>query len=387
MSELTNASDRRGKLLWQLLNTASALALIGTMAAIPDAKAAQDEDQPIVWVELGGSLQRLNTSEENYTPPFILQTPRPSPETVDPLSVGHLPKSSFGEEGKITFQPENSSWIFSAAAQFGRSGAHQHLHQQSHSTGPLAPIPTPSASPMYQHVFQFIDAGKTSSESHTIVDFQAGSDVGLGMFGAGSSSVFNAGVRFAQFNANSATSFGSDPDAKIILGYFVEFPGLTIPFIKSANYHINTASASASRSFHGIGPTLSWNASTPVVGHSRDGEIALDWGANAAILFGRQRADVHHQSTARYHHGKYYNAPVTPTYPDPGTDRHRSRTVIVPNVGGFAGFTFRLQDFKVSAGYRADFFFGAMDGGVDTAKKENVGFYGPFASVSVGLGG
>ncbi len=60
---------------------------------------------------------------------------------------------------------------------------------------------------------------------------------------------------------------------------------------------------------------------------------------------------------------------------------------MVPNVGGFAGFTFRLQDFKVSAGYRADFFFGAMDGGVDTAKKENVGFYGPFATVSVGLGG
>jgi|HubBroStandDraft_2_1064218.scaffolds.fasta_scaffold44336_3 hypothetical protein len=46
-----------------------------------------------------------------------------------------------------------------------------------------------------------------------------------------------------------------------------------------------------------------------------------------------------------------------------------------------------LQNFKVSAGYRADFFFGAMDGGLDTAKKENVGFYGPFATISVGLGG
>jgi hypothetical protein len=37
--------------------------------------------------------------------------------------------------------------------------------------------------------------------------------------------------------------------------------------------------------------------------------------------------------------------------------------------------------------YRADFFFGAMDGGIDTAKKENVGFYGPFATISIGLGG
>jgi hypothetical protein len=28
-----------------------------------------------------------------------------------------------------------------------------------------------------------------------------------------------------------------------------------------------------------------------------------------------------------------------------------------------------------------------MDGGIDTAKMENVGFYGPFASVSVEIGG
>lgn len=30
---------------------------------------------------------------------------------------------------------------------------------------------------------------------------------------------------------------------------------------------------------------------------------------------------------------------------------------------------------------------GVMDGGIDTAKSENVGFYGPFASVSAGIGG
>ena len=32
-------------------------------------------------------------------------------------------------------------------------------------------------------------------------------------------------------------------------------------------------------------------------------------------------------------------------------------------------------------------FFGAMDGGFDAANKENRSFYGPFATVSVGLGG
>ncbi len=65
----------------------------------------------------------------------------------------------------------------------------------------------------------------------------------------------------------------------------------------------------------------------------------------------------------------------------------RDRTVVVPDVGGFAGFSWRLPNGKVSLGYRADFFFGAIDGGIDTSQKEMRGFYGPFASVSLGLGG
>jgi len=69
------------------------------------------------------------------------------------------------------------------------------------------------------------------------------------------------------------------------------------------------------------------------------------------------------------------------------TPINRARTVIVPNLGGFAGLSFLYSNAKVSFGYRADFFFGAIDGGVDAAKKENRGFYGPFASVSVGIGG
>jgi len=41
----------------------------------------------------------------------------------------------------------------------------------------------------------------------------------------------------------------------------------------------------------------------------------------------------------------------------------------------------------VSFGYRADFFLGAMDGGIDTRRSGDVDFWGPFATVSVGLGG
>jgi hypothetical protein len=41
----------------------------------------------------------------------------------------------------------------------------------------------------------------------------------------------------------------------------------------------------------------------------------------------------------------------------------------------------------VSFGYRADFFFGAMDGGIDTRNTSTVSFHGPFATISIGLGG
>lgn len=386
MSELTNISSRSKKFLWQLLSTASAVTLIGAIGAGSTAKAADDEDRPTVWVELGGSLQRVDTSEEKYAPPFLFGPKRPDPETVDPLSVGHLPRSAFEGEGKIAFTPRGSSWNFSVAAEFGRSEAHQHLHQQSSVTGPVAPSDAPFSLPIYQHVFQFIDAKKDSSESHAVLDFQVGKDVGFGILGSGSSSIFNAGVRFAQFDARSSTSFASDPDAYLGIKYFTGIPPYHIPFISNAYYHIHQGAASASRSFHGVGPSLSWNGSAPILGNSRDGEVVLDWGANAALLFGRQKAKTHHQSTARYHHGAYYgNVIVVPTHPDPGHDSTRSRMVTVPNVGAFAGLTYQIQNFKISAGYRANFFFGAMDGGIDTRKTEDEKFYGPFATISFGL--
>lgn len=388
MSELTNISGRDRQFLWQLLSTASAFVLLGAVGAVSCANAAdRDDDRPTVWIELGGALQRVDTSEEKYTPSFILAPDRPGPETIDPLSVGHLPRHSFDGEGKITFQPEGSSWNFSVSARYGRSQAHQHVHQQSYPVGPLVPG-TANRLPINQVVFQFMDAGKTSSESHAVVDFQAGKDVGLGMFGAGSSSVVSAGVRFAQFNAKTSTAFGSDPDASRDIKTVVIIPNLiTFINITNASYHTHLASAVASRSFHGLGPSLSWNASAPVVGNTKDGELALDWGVNAALLFGRQKSDVHHQSTVRSHEGKYGYSPRVTAYPDTSPDKHRSHSVTVPNVGGFAGFTYRIENFKVSAGYRADFFFGAMDGGIDTRKTEDQNFYGPFATVSIGLGG
>src|SRR6185312_4058613 len=171
MSELINTTNRSRQFLWQLLSTASAFALIGTVNAIPSAKASEDQDHPTVWVELGGQLQRLDTNEEPFAPSFLFEEPRPRSQVGSPLDAVHLPKRSVDAEGKITFQPQGSSWNFSAAVRYGRSQAHQHIHQQSYPTAALYIPPTHGAPPISSHAFQFIDARKDSKVSHTIIDF------------------------------------------------------------------------------------------------------------------------------------------------------------------------------------------------------------------------
>ncbi len=203
--------------------------------------------------------------------------------------------------------------------------------------------------------------------------------MGLGLFGKESSSVFSFGVRFAQFASKALFDVKARPDLQI--GY-ATFLNLKVPTNKY--FHTYQATGQASRSFHGIGPSLSWNGSAPFMGNSREGEVSFDWGANAALLFGRQMARVQHKESAHRGHGE---VAYTTAYVHPVFHRSSARTITVPNVGGFAGASFRIENFKVSFGYRADFFFGAIDGGIDTRKSETLGFHGPFASISVGIGG
>ena len=71
-------------------------------------------------------------------------------------------------------------------------------------------------------------------------------------------------------------------------------------------------------------------------------------------------------------------------YTSANTSR-KTRNITVPDVGGTAGISYRMRNLKISAGYRADFFFRVLDTGIAGQKSSTRGFYGPFASVSVGL--
>jgi len=295
---------------------------------------------------------------------------------VTPLQAQQPPKFSFGGEARISFQPEGSDWIFSASARLGRSSNFRHVHHQGDATHPKYFNGVPTG--VGETVTNFADTQAEHRENHAVLDFLVGKDVGLGMFGRETSSTLSFGVRFAQFASKATFDARARPDLDI--SYKYAFGGaIKIPKFYFHTYH---ATGQASRSFRGMGPSISWNGSTPFAGDAQSGEIVFDWGINASLLFGRQKTHARHQETGRYYAHNHY----TTVYPPSPGGHTNMRNITVPNVGGMAGVSFRRGDAKVSFGYRADFFFGAVDGGIDTRNSETLGFKGPFASISVGIG-
>jgi len=386
MSELINSSNGSRDFRWKFLTTVSALALTYSAYTASEASAAdEDGDHPTVWIELGGQLERMDGGQTPFAPPFTLMTPTTqSPfEPVSPLEAQNPPKYSVGAEGKISFEPAGTNWVFSAAVRYGRSNGFRHVHEQSPGlVQKKVPYYVSGQGFVCCHDTiitraqpNFVDTRATHSESHAVIDFQVGKDVGLGMFGNRGASVLSLGVRFAQFVSKTDVTILARPDREA--HNFFSKPSKYYP---SSHSNIYSASAQAKRSFRGVGPSISWNASAPVLGNPETAQFAVDWGAAAAILLGRQMAVVHHSAIA--HHNFSYGYLLYQT----ATDHNRERSVAVPNVGGFAGLSLKFPNAKISLGYRADFFFGTIDGGIDTAKRENVGFYGPFATISIGLG-
>ncbi len=383
MSELVSSihGGRTNRL--QLLSTVSAAALIVSLAP---ALASDDADRPTVWIEFGGQLERTTLSQAIFTPPFFGDA---SPDVIAPMADAQTwPRYSVGGEGKLTFEPEGSDWSFSAAVRYGRSNATRHLHHETSHEAHQSTFLGRPASDAGGVLFAFGDGQSQLASSHAVLDFHAGKDIGVGLFGSGSHSVLSAGLRYAQFSESEDVTLLARPVYRsgptVILKYHV------LSF-HDRYLQNNTAMLEADRSTHAVGPSVAWDVSVPIVGHESTSAIAVDWGVNAALLFGRQRTRLKHQTSGAYYSGNRAGASQTAglvsRYAHGPYDRNRRQTVTIPNVGGFAGVSFKYVDAKVSFGYRADFFFNAVDTGVDSAKSSTIGFYGPFATVSIGLGG
>ena len=387
MNTLPNAESRISRN--RLLATVSSLALIISVGGIEPSLAS---DKPSIWIEYGWDFENIRDSASDFGVPLGPTIPQGFTPFSQKLGLAR----SYSDEGKITFQPDGSDWVFSASVRYGRSKGKKSRVNQT-----LAPIPTTSFAtyivtysrfPSYnrswiKHIDQNrnkLSAGANDVEGHLILDFQAGKDVGIGLFGRGSTSTLSGGVRFAHFNVSRHTSANATQGVFFTTTHHTTQRSGGVFAYQRERWDLLSMNGGESQHFGGIGPAIQWNASARLWGDSQDA-ISFDWGANAALLFGRQKKKIYHQSATSF--GCYgRNCPVIPpTYTNHG-DVRTSKNITVPNVGGFAGFSINDPNLKISFGYRADLFMNAVDVGLDTRKSSNLLFHGPYASVSIGLG-
>jgi len=354
-----------------------------------------DGKRPQVWLTVGGGFSQLQDNWQKFNPDFASMMPA---GLFNPVTAEKAPGAAFDWEGALTYQPEDSDWVLKAGIRYGRSARSQVLHKslpaktadeiafpsyianyfgipstvtcewlQSHFS-PTRSCPFKALDP------EFADARASASERHVILDFTLGKDVGIGTIGGG--------VRIAEFDTRLRSELNADPHYNFPtkIHYPPSFP-------KYGEVYDGTTNEA--RSFHGIGPELTWDSSLPLLGNETDGEVALDWGLNAAELFGRQRVKIDQAVSEKKCPGFNGFAAVncTAIYNSSPPPISRMKKVTVPNLGGYVGASVRYNDAKISFGYRADEFFNAIDGGQATAKKYDRGFYGPYLNVAVGLGG
>ncbi|HEY5237740.1 MAG TPA: TonB-dependent receptor [Rhizomicrobium sp.] len=341
-----------------------------------------DDKRPLVWLQAGGNFAALSDDQQPFVAVFAPPSPLSIPSDLPNSAAAEKPPTSaFDWEGKLTYQPEDSDWVLKAGIRYGRSDKPSHIHKslpaQTKTTfqfyGPPHPCNPTGDGICTAFINEFSDVHGDNSEQHMMLDFTLGKDVGLGTFSEHSTSTISAGVRVVRLESNVNSDLNSDPLYAFDKAYFAKY------------HYLDIVSDQEKRSFGGTGPEVTWDASAPVFGNEGNGEITLDWGVNAAVLFGRQKAQLHSDVQTTYcGYGTLsscHNIHETPHAVA------RSRQATVPNLGGYLGLSMRYRDAKVSFGYRADEFFGAMDGGQDTAKSYNRGFAGPYMNISVGLGG
>src|SRR5262249_19189041 len=134
------------------------------------------------------------------------------------------PHFAFGEEGKLILEPSGSDWVFTAGIRYGRSNAKRHKHNQVHQPDKHFHYTVDYTYAGYHYhrtatgtkIAQYSALADTNThiqQQHLVLDFTAGKDVGLGLFGRNGSSVVNAGVRFASFTSQSSAYMTGRPNA------------------------------------------------------------------------------------------------------------------------------------------------------------------------------
>lgn len=255
---MNNMMNTLPMMRWRLLSTVSALALLASGYSGGKAMAAGDDaDRPQIWIEFGGQAENIAGQGETFAPAFLAANPNSSVlwKGTSSLEAQQPPPLSFGEEAKISFEPDNSDWVVSAAVRYGRAKSVVDIHHQTYSTFhhkyesgvPVTYNSNPAG------INKFADTRVHRSENHSVIDFVAGKDLGLGMFGPDGSSIVSVGARFAQFTSRMSVDMRARPEVDF---KYVPSAAASNRF-KEPYFHTYHASGHASRRFQGVGPQIS----------------------------------------------------------------------------------------------------------------------------------
>ncbi len=360
-----------------------------------------DGKSPMFWLTVGGNFSYMAAKQDPYLPEesdFVdMNNGNPvywpgKDLALTPQKAQKWPRAGFDWDYALNFQPQDSDWQFKMGVRYGRSsrGNTAHLSQPKQVPTNFSGVPCtyitqhlPSfafACDAAQHA-SFSDVIGSSSEKHTMLDFTIGKKFGIGIRGHEGSGTLAAGVRFAEFSSRNGFNINMMPYYALGNGLF---------------HDIYEAQTDEKHGFHGYGPQLTWDGSNAVWGDVMTvGSVNVDWGANAALLFGKQTVTLLRSHMHHCHTNQGGNVPTScpPTFgssyfhtKDDYTIT-RSRDVTVPNVGAHIGLSYNYENAKISAGYKADAFFNAVDGGQETTDKFDRMFYGPYLNVSIGFGG
>ena len=350
-----------------------------------DWRSADDSDRPQIWIELGGQFEPSRRWAGSHLR-------RPSANSPARLSIcspsqkfERPPPSASTRIGKISFQPEDSDWIFSASIRYGRSHGKSVRHQQTYPNR-CSKFSYFSSYRQQHWSRNFNSAPCRQIRRHKAANRKPSHSRFPGRQGCRAWHVRHQGWFVGTQRRRPLRAIQPQIQHRLAIRSGLAFQYTY--FTMRPAYHIKFSTIStitamrhrtAKRSFHGVGPSISWNASAPLAGNSQDGELTFDWGVNARTAVRPADArSTHHQTTARlsrYNSAKYHRS-IGIAVQAPVTRTHRA-TSPCPISAASRGCRSAISNAKISLGYRADFFFGAIDGGIDTRKTENRGFYRP----------
>jgi hypothetical protein len=287
-----------------LLCSVSTLALLAVIGGTRKADAAEQAHN--VWsLELQGQYLFDETADS--------QSFTPSAGIPDP-SIH--PRNGFEGGGKVTFRPAGSPLSYALGVRYGRSKQASRSFSTSY----------PSGGGTFD---QTVDTSERLS--HTTVDFEVGKDVGIGLFGSGTTTI-GGGLRYAHFDSTTRGNFATS----------FKYGGF--PASRAGQFEL-------SRRSDVVGPRVFARTTSPFAGELGERGVSLGLNVGAGVLFGRQSAknDVFLSSGT----------------PGQFAQFSRSRQVTVPTVDASAQVNWAVpgSPFVVSAGYRYDGSYNVMDGG------------------------